>query len=144
MFPGLYLFNELATACLKLLLGNPTQISVRLSYQVPHKTPATSLRKTATRTLQSHSSRDSSEGSGSTVVRLHNELPESESFVSGNGNNNFSCRVYTQVLRPSKSSVQRVVQIFISKLKRADLQHELHPKPNSRICGPILHGVVVS
>jgi len=76
LFPELYLFNEIANACLKLLLGTPTQISVRLSYLVPHKTPATSPRKVATLTLQSHSSRDSSECSGSTMVSLHNELPK--------------------------------------------------------------------
>ena len=77
----------------------------RLSYPA-HKTPATSPRKIATLTLQSHSSRDSSEDSGRTVVRLHNELPESDGFISDNGRNNFSCTVDTKVLRPLKSSVQ--------------------------------------
>ena len=100
LIPELYLFNELANASLKLLLGTPTQISVRLSYQVPRKTPATSPRRIATLTLQSHNSRDSSEGSGSDVVRLHNELPESDGFVSGNGNNSFSCTVQTRYCGP--------------------------------------------
>ena len=41
LFPELYLLNEFTNACLKRIPGTPTQISVRRSYQVPHKTPVT-------------------------------------------------------------------------------------------------------